>query len=179
MHIPLTVTEEQVTYFATPHLRDFSPDRFPVWIWHGEAGYYGLPVYGEVATKAGEDIGGDVVSVDTRKMQPNIRPLESLQNFLAQRLPTFLGPVLYTKPCLYTMPPDRGFVLDTLPNHPQVSVAIGAGHAFKFASLIGRILSDLAADGQTPFALKAFSLNRPAITDPDFIPLIHPHQPAE
>lgn len=169
--LPLIVTEEQVTYFATPHLRQFSPERFPIWIWHGESGFYGFPVYGEVATKAGEDVGGDVVTVDTRTLKPNPRPLGKLQNFLAERIPGFLGPVLYTKPCLYTMPPDRGFVLDTVPGLPQISVAIGAGHAFKFASLIGRILSDLALDGATPFSIDAFSLNRPAITDPSFEPL--------
>ncbi len=170
--LPLIVTEEQVTYFATPHLRQFSPDRFPIWIWHGASGFYGFPVYGEVATKAGEDVGGDVVTVETRTLKPNPRPLNKLQDFLAERIPAFLGPVLYTKPCLYTMPPDRGFVLDTVPGLPQISVAIGAGHAFKFASLIGRILSDLAVDGATPFPIEAFSLRRPAITDPNFVPLV-------
>ena len=172
IHLPLTVTEEQVTYFATPHLRDFSPERFPVWIWHGEDVFYGFPVYGEVATKAGQDLGGDVVTVETRKFEPNPRPLEKLQNFLAERIPDFLGPPLYTKPCIYTMPPDRGFIIDRVPRLPQISVAIGAGHAFKFASLIGRILSELAKDGQSSFDLSAFSLSRPAITDPNYLPLI-------
>jgi sarcosine oxidase len=172
VNLPLIVTEEQVTYFATPHLRDFSPERFPVWIWHGEDVFYGFPVYGEVATKAGQDLGGDVVTVDTRTFEPNPRPLEKLQNFLAERIPDFLGPQLYTKPCIYTMPPDRGFVIDTLPNLPQISVAIGAGHAFKFASLIGLILSELAIDGNSSYDISAFSLSRAAITDPNFQSLI-------
>ena len=30
MQLPLTVTQEQVSYFASPHLERFSPDRFPV-----------------------------------------------------------------------------------------------------------------------------------------------------
>ncbi len=168
VRLPLTVTEEQVTYFATPHLRDFAPDRFPIWIWHGRENFYGFPVYGEVATKAGQDLGGDVVTVDTRTLKPNPRPLEKLQAFLAERVPGFLGPVLYTKPCLYTMPPDRNFVVDTLPEHPQIAVVIGAGHAFKFAALLGRILCDLAVEGKTVYPIAAFSLRRPAITDPDF-----------
>ncbi|MBV9280972.1 MAG: FAD-dependent oxidoreductase, partial [Chloroflexi bacterium] len=29
----ITLSQEQVSYFATPNLRDFTPDRFPVWIW--------------------------------------------------------------------------------------------------------------------------------------------------
>jgi len=54
--LPLTVTQEQVTYFQTPHLREFAPDRFPIWIWHGGPRdcFYGFPIYGEVATKAGQ-----------------------------------------------------------------------------------------------------------------------------
>ncbi len=168
VHLPLTVTEEQVTYFATPYLRKFAPDRFPIWVWHGELGFYGFPVYGEVATKAGQDVGGDPVTVETRKMETNPRALQQLTSFLAERIPDFLGPMLYTKPCLYTMPPDRNFILDTLPEHPNVSVVVGAGHGFKFASLLGRILSDLAVKGSTPFAIDAFSLDRPAITDPEY-----------
>jgi sarcosine oxidase len=169
--LPLTVTEEQVTYFSTPHLRQFAPERFPVWIWHGEDCFYGFPVYGEVATKAGQDVGGDEVTPERRKLQPNPRPLERLTRFLEQRIPDFLGPVLYTKPCLYTMPPDRNFIVDRLPEYPQISLAVGAGHAFKFAGLIGRILSDLAIDGQTVFPISIFSLARPAITNPSFQPV--------
>jgi glycine/D-amino acid oxidase-like deaminating enzyme len=57
---PIRLTQEQVTYYATPNLADFAPDRFPIWIWHGDGDdeYYGFPVYGEVATKAAQDLGG-------------------------------------------------------------------------------------------------------------------------
>jgi sarcosine oxidase len=74
-----------------------------------------------------------------------------------------LGPVIYTKTCLYTLTPDRDFVIDAVPGHENVLVAVGAGHAFKFASLIGRILAELAVDGQTPTDLTPFSLTRPIL----------------
>ena len=35
--INLTVTQEQVTYYASPDLDAFAPERFPVWIWMGDA----------------------------------------------------------------------------------------------------------------------------------------------
>jgi sarcosine oxidase len=169
---PLTVTQEQVTYFATPNLRQFAPGRFPIWIWHGaeQGWFYGFPVYGEVATKAGEDVGGDVVTADTRTFEPNPRSHARLLGFLEQYLPGFVGPVLYTKTCLYTMPPDRNFIVETLPEYPQIAVAVGAAHAFKFSSLIGQILADLAVEGETRFPIAPFSSNRPAIRDPDFEP---------
>ena len=38
-----------------------------------------------------------------------------------------------------------------------ISFAIGAGHAFKFASVIGRILGELVCDGGTRSEIGAFS----------------------
>ena len=169
---PLTVTQEQVTYWGTPNLRDYTLDRFPIWIFHGGAqGYfYGFPVYGEVATKAGEDVGGEVVTPETRTYEPNPKTKAKLEAFMAQRCPGALGPELYTRTCLYTLTPDRDFIIDRLPEFPQVSVALGAAHAFKFSSLIGQILADLATEGDTRQPIAPFTLQRPALTDPTFTP---------
>ncbi len=168
---PITVTQEQVTYFATPHVRDFTPDRFPIWIWRAPEEFYGFPVYGEVATKAGQDVGGDEVTAETRTFEPNPRAHERLIRFLERHIPDSLGPVLATKTCLYTMPPDRQFVLDAVPGQPRVTVACDAAHAFKFATLFGRILSQLALDGRTEYPIDAFRADRPALTDPTFRPV--------
>jgi len=168
---PLTVTQEQVTYWATPHIRDFAPDRFPIWIWRAQDEFYGFPVYGEVATKAGQDAGGDEVTAETRTFEPNPRPYQKLVRFLETHIPRYLGPELYTKTCLYTMPPDRHFVIDAVPGHARVTVAVDGGHAFKFATLIGRILSQLALDGRTEYPIAPFRADRPAITDPTFRPI--------
>ncbi len=168
LQLPLTVTQEQVTYYATPNLADFSPARFPVFMWHGEHNFYGFPVYGEVATKLGQHMGGHEVTARTRTFAPDPVRQDRQRAFLAEHLPGFGGPELYTKTCLYTIPPDQNFVLDTVPNHPNVSVAIGAGHAFKFASLIGSVLADLALHSKTSHPIESFSLERPALTDPTF-----------
>ena len=170
VRLPITLTQEQVTYFRTPHLRRFAPDRFPVWMWHGEDDFYGFPVYGEVATKAGQDVGGNEVTLQTRTFEPNVRTRENLRVFLEEHIPDFLGPELYTKTCLYDMPPDRNFVIDALPEHPHVYVVGGAGHAYKFAGLLGRIMSELATSGQTSLPISDFGIDRPALTDPTFKP---------
>ena len=173
VELPITCTQEQVTYFRAPSLEEFSLERLPIWIWHGglENTFYGLPVYGAPGTKAGQDVGGDVVSVDTRTFEPNPRILANLRRFLERYIPGSLGPELYTKTCLYDMPPDREFVLGTLPEHPQVSVFNGAGHGFKFASLAGKILSELAIHGNTQYPIEPFRLDRPALTDPTYEPV--------
>ena len=52
-----------------------------------------------------------------------------------------------------------------------VAVFNGAGHAGKFASLVGQILADLTTRGHTEHDIEAFSLDRPAITDPEYAPV--------
>ena len=162
-HLPLEITQEQVTYYASPCIADFAPERFPVWIWMDEPCFYGFPVYGEPGPKIGQDVGGKLVTADTRTFDPNPDALARTEAFLRQYIPSMLGPQIYTKTCLYTLTPDRDFIIDALPDHPNVFVAVGAGHAYKFASLIGKVLAELAADGYTPSDLSAFKFNRPVL----------------
>ena len=161
--LPLEVTQEQVTYFSTPHLDRFRPGRFPVWIWMDEPSFYGFPVFGEEATKIAQDVGGRVVSPAGRGFDPDPENLARVTAFAERFMPEALGPVLYTKTCLYTLTPDRDFVIDRLPDHPEVAVAIGAGHAYKFASAIGRVLAELAVAGETPIDLEPFRWSRPIL----------------
>lgn len=170
IQLPLRVTQEQVTYFATPYLKEFTIGKFPIFQWKSDMSYYGFPVYGEVATKAAIDNSGAEVTAMMRSFLPNQRREAELEQWLQQQIPHFGGPKLYTKTCLYTMPPDRDFVLDRLPQHPNVFIAVGAGHAYKFAGLLGQILSELAIDDNTSYDISAFQINRPALVDPQ-IPL--------
>jgi sarcosine oxidase len=173
LQLPLIVTREQVTYYATPHLYDFAPERFPVFMWHGRHNFYGFPVYGEVATKLGQHNGGERTTAQTRSFDPDPVREQRQLDFLAEHLPRFAGPKLYTKTCLYTIPPDQHFVLDTVAEQPNIAVAIGAGHAFKFAGLIGQVLTDLALRGKSSHPIEDFRLDRPALTDPTFAAAFH------
>ena len=163
--LPLEVTQEQVTYFATPHRDAFRPDRFPVWIWMDDPCYYGFPVFGEAGTKAAQDAGGRPVTPDGRSFEPDPANSAGVRAFLAKYLPDALGPEIYTRTCLYTLTPDRDFVIDAVPGADGVCIAIGAGHAFKFASLIGRTLAELAIDGRTGVDLRPFSIQRPILRE--------------
>jgi monomeric sarcosine oxidase len=179
LSIPLTLTQEQVSYFASPDLRPFAPDAFPVWIFHGavfdgpglggeETTFYGFPVYGEAGVKLGRDMSGRYVTQETRSFTPNAEQTAESAAFLARYLPDALGPELSSKTCVYDLTPDRNFVVDTLPGYPHIALCIGAGHAAKFAALLGHILADLAIDGESGYPIGAFTLGRPAITDPGF-----------
>jgi sarcosine oxidase len=163
LHLPLCVTQEQVTYFAAPHADQFDPNRFPVWIWMDDPCYYGFPTFGEAGPKVGQDAGGLEVTAETRTFDPDPSALRRVTAFLERYIPDVLGPIIYTKTCLYTLTPDRDFVLDTLPEHPEITIAIGGGHGYKFASLIGQILSELAIDGASPRNLSPFRFDRPIL----------------
>lgn len=53
--------------------------------------------------------------------------------------------------------PDRNFVLGPLEEHPDVIVALAAGHGFKFTPAFGRILAELALDGETSDDISSFA----------------------
>ncbi|HZS87248.1 MAG TPA: N-methyl-L-tryptophan oxidase [Chloroflexota bacterium] len=164
LRLPLTMTQEQVTYYASPHLEEFRPGRFPIWGWLDDPFFYGVPVYGEErGVKAAQDAGGRAVTPETRTFDPDLAMLERVSAFVQRTLPRAYGPVLYSKTCIYTMTPDRDFVIDTLPGYPQIALALGGGHAYKFAGLIGRILSDLAIDGTTSYNIGPFDYERPIL----------------
>jgi sarcosine oxidase len=168
----LQVTKEQVVYYRPEEPGKFSTENFPIWLlhYHDSERYYGFPVYGEPATKAGIHMGGKEVDPDTRDFEPDPRITKSLNDMLGDFIPEFIGPIHYEKTCLYTLTPDRDFIVDTLPNNPNVAVFVGAGHAYKFASSLGRTLNQIVTSGTIPQSMSAFRLDRPALTDPNYAP---------
>jgi sarcosine oxidase len=168
--LPLTVTQEQVCWFrpvGDPAL--FSPERFPVWIWMDEPSFYGFPTHGRPGPKIGQDVGGREVTPATRTFDRDPAALERVLSFLNRRLPSMATEPLLVKSCLYTMTPDRDFVIDTLPGHPGIQVLLGSAHAYKFASFLGRVVAERALHGaaMTDAELGAFRLDRPALRDPE------------
>jgi sarcosine oxidase len=54
-----------------------------------------------------------------------------------------------------------------LPDAPGVLVGLGAAHGFKLASVIGRILAELALDDATPSVgeIGRFAIDRPILLE--------------
>jgi sarcosine oxidase len=134
-----------------------------------EPSFYGFPTYGEGGPKVAQDCGGSPVDPDTRTFDRDDAAFQRVTDFMATYLPGAVGPPIYTKTCLYTLTPDRDFVVDRLPEHPGVVVALGAGHGFKYASALGRVVAELSVDGVTPSAaeLEAFRIDRPILLEKD------------
>ncbi|HKE35886.1 MAG TPA: N-methyl-L-tryptophan oxidase [Candidatus Baltobacteraceae bacterium] len=162
--LPLEVTKEQAMYFRPRNVERFAFGHFPVWIWMDDPSFYGFPVFGESgAVKVTQDAGGKPVDADARTFEEDPEITQRVRSFLERYLPEANGERHLVKTCLYTLTPDRDFVIDTLPEHPNVSVAIGAGHAYKFASVIGRIAGELATNGTTTSGIGDFKIDRPIL----------------
>jgi sarcosine oxidase len=164
--LPLTVTLEQVTYFAPADPAAYTA--VPLWIWMDDPSYYGFPCYGEATLKAAQDCGGPVVDPDDGTSEPDPEMRERLTAFMGSLLPGSGDPVRSLR-CRYTLTPDRDLVLAPVPGHASVVVGLGSAHGFKFAPTFGRILADLVTTGGTTSDVSSYGFDRPGLTDPDFV----------
>ena len=128
--------------------------------------FYGFPTFGRPGVKIAQDCGGSPVDPDTRGFEPDNAILARTDAFAAFAFDGRLGPALSTTTCLYTLPPDRDFVVDSLPHHRNVHVALGAGHGYKFVAWFGKTLAALTAGRDPGCDLTPFALDRAALTDP-------------
>ena len=158
------VPERQVLAWLEPLRPElFAPQRFPVFnLIVDEGKYYGLPVHGVPGFKIGKyHHFEEVVDPDEIDRVPNARDEAALRQFAQKYFPDGAGATASLKVCMFTNSPDEHFILDRLPDAPQVAIAAGfSGHGFKFSSVIGEILADLALNRSTPHDIGMFGLVR-------------------
>ena len=158
------IPERQVLGWFQPERPElFTPERFPVFgIWTEEGRYYGFPNYSVPGFKIGKSHHlFQKVDPDTMDREVHPEDEEVLRRFTSRYFPLAAGELLDRKTCIYTNTPDEQFMIGVLPDQPQVSVAAGfSGHGFKFASVIGEIMADLAQNGVTNYDIELFRLDR-------------------
>ncbi|GGB06846.1 N-methyltryptophan oxidase [Brucella endophytica] len=137
------------------------PARMPCFLRdEGEGGsYFGFPAIGVDGVKVGRHAHFNE-PLDQNQPNPPVNDVDTalLDSFTAKRLPTAVGQRVNAVTCRYTMLPSEDFLIDLLPGDPRIVVASPcSGHGFKFASVIGEILADLALDGGTALPVQAFS----------------------
>src|SRR5438067_2765853 len=160
----LAVPERQVLGWFQPRRPDlFLPERFPVFNLLVEEGrYYGLPIYGVPGFKLGR-YHHRQEQVDPDRMDRQAGPDDErvLRAFTERYFPDAAGPTMALRVCLFTNTPDEHFVLDLHPEYPQVCIASPcSGHGFKFCSVVGEIMADLAERGETQHDIAMFRLSR-------------------
>ncbi|ADJ15423.1 N-methyl-L-tryptophan oxidase [Halalkalicoccus jeotgali] len=160
----IAIPQRQVLAWLQPdEPAQFAPENFPVWNLQVEEGrFYGLPIVKVPGFKFGRYMHREEdVNPDSMNREPEPEDERLLREFAERYFPAGTGPTMGLATCLFTNTPDGHFVIDRHPECPQVVLAAGfTGHGYKFASVIGEVLADLASEGRTDYPIDLFSLDR-------------------
>jgi len=171
IQVPISVQQQTVSYYLPVEGTKISHHcpNMPIAIIYCDVetneDFYLLPEVDIKGVKVGLHGVGPVVDPDNRSFSfpEKDRIIKCTQRIVERYLP-HLQPIPSTNvDCLYCMTPDSDFILDTLPQYPNVILAAGfSGHGFKFASIIGETAASIALQQSTPkhVSLQKFSLAR-------------------
>ncbi len=160
----LAVPERQVLAWLQPTRPEyFRPNAFPVFnLLVDEGRFYGFPVHGVPGFKFGmyhhleEKVDPETVDREAHDYDERL-----LRDFAERYFPDGCGPTMDLQTCMFTNTPDNHFIIDMHPKYDQVSFASPcSGHGYKFASVIGEIMADLADTGITRHDVTLFRLDR-------------------
>jgi sarcosine oxidase len=170
LNTALTVTRQTIAWVQPKNPNAFSIGNFPCWLLEDEekGTYYGFPVLpqdrfdGSAGLKVAHHYPGQIVDPDNVNRQINKEDEEDLRYALSKYLPGANAEVLAWKTCLYTYSKDENFIIDHLPGYDNdVTIACGfSGHGFKFVSVVGEIVADLAIKGNTGLPIDFLRLKR-------------------
>jgi sarcosine oxidase len=163
----VAVPERQMMMWLQPKRPElFQPGRFPVFVADvDEDVYYGLPAFGVPGFKFGRHRHlRQVANPDDLDRSFSAEEEAVLRAVVERYLPDGNGPTMAARACMYTNSPDSHFIIGRHPSLPRVTVAAGfSGHGFKFCSVVGEILADLAQLGETRHDIALFRLERLAV----------------
>jgi monomeric sarcosine oxidase len=161
--VPMQIRRKHVYWFPSSDARYLESSGCPTYLFELPQGvFYGFPQIDELGVKAAEHSGGAVVAdplADPREL--DAVDLARVESFLADHLPGVGRPMQHRNVCYYTMSPDEEFLVDRHPQHENVYVAAGlSGHGFKFTSVLGEALADLATQASTGLPIGFLGLGR-------------------
>lgn len=163
LNLPIQPLRKVVGWFDTPE-GIYDPANFPsFYVEDKDKLFYGFPNLNGTGLKVGRTDGG--MAIDPDQHTQNFGHYESdegeLRQFVRTYMPEANNILNNGKTCLYTRSPDSHFIIDHHPEHPNAILACGfSGHGFKFGSVLGEVLGQLAIKGQTEYDISIFSLNR-------------------
>lgn len=140
------------------------PQRMPCFLRDEGANgsFFGFPAIGIDGVKVGRHAHFRE-PIDPEAPNPVVNDTDTalLDGFVAKRLPDAASFRVRATTCRYTMLPSEDFLIDTLPGQPNVVVSSAcSGHGFKFASVVGEILADLALQGASALPTDLFSFEK-------------------
>ena len=162
LKLPLVVTRQAMGFFKPLERAPFEPGAFPLFLLELPGhNFYGFPFFGVDCVKVAHHHGGRIVTPDNVERAFNQEDELLLREFLQAYIPKAAGPLDFGKTCLYTSTPDMDFILDFHPRHKNIVIAAGfSGHGFKFSSVVGEIMAELAIEAKTRHPIERFRLGR-------------------
>jgi sarcosine oxidase len=160
---PLNVLKKPLYWLPAPADAYLPKNGSPCFFYDTPQGYfYGFPQLDARGVKVARHSGGTVVddplNVDRGL---DLDDFNQVSRFIGSHLPQVATTLGEFATCMYTMSPDEHFIVDTLPNLPQVAFAAGlSGHGFKFTSVLGYIVAELATTGQSSLPIEFLRLER-------------------
>jgi sarcosine oxidase len=108
--------------------------------------FYGFPSLTEKGVKvAAHTHGAQLEDLDAPLSALGAGDIDPLRDFLSEYLPDAVGPISDSETCIYTNTADAKFIVDRHSSYPHIVFASPcSGHGFKFASILGPILADMA-----------------------------------
>lgn len=157
LEFPLTIDKPVWRYFKAPDEELYSSPRMPVFAYL-DVGIYGHPMV--TGLTPGVKVG--FYHPPDLKAQKAEQAITCPEDFIRKCMPGFqeITPVEadFTERCSYDLVKDDNFILGPLPDCPNVYIGAGwRGTGYKFAPLIGKILSQLALQEGTIYAIQQFS----------------------
>ena len=128
---------------ANPEM--FKPECFPIFGADiSGTGYYGFPLNGAGVVKIANHGPGREMSPDSTERVVTREEEEQLREFVSETFPALTdAPIVYTRICLYCDTADGHFWIAPDPQRPGLVIAAGdCGHGFKFAPVLGGLISD-------------------------------------
>lgn len=165
LDLQLTHVRKAVAFYnAGSGTARFTHESFPALFFDLETeSYYAIPDVDGCGLKVGRHDGGQIFHL--QEGMPSFgayaEDITDMNRFMEQFMSAETSSFLYGGVCQYTLTQDEDFIVDFHPEHRNAIVATGfGGHGFKFASVIGKKISEMAVTGRPQRQLEPFSLDR-------------------
>lgn len=164
--IKIRILRKVLLWYLGSGVENYRREIFPcfcIGIGSGSKFIYGFPVTDKWGLKVAEhnltrNEIANPLKVNRRLGKDDEKPV---LEFLGRFFPLLSPQRSKFTTCLYAMSPDENFIIDFHPEYKNVVIAAGfSGHGFKFASVIGEVLVDLAVEGETKHPIEFLKLDR-------------------
>lgn len=162
INLPLSPIRKTFSWFHSNE-EIYNSSVFPAWSYDdGKSTYYGFPSLNGQGIKIGRH-DQDYIIPANKELAPFGNYTEDVEETLSFAQKYFSPDIRHKegKVCTYTNTPDGDFIIDKLPDNPNIIVACGfSGHGFKFSSGVGELLTEMVISGSPSLSIEAFRLNR-------------------